>query len=85
MMKKSKQPNAIELEAELLRLNALVRRRRAQLARLEKCPNPDCECRLVWRDVVERTLAKQVGRVRRQVRQKPPKTPPPQPRSKTKS
>ena len=38
---------AMELESELFRLNALVRNRRAQLDRLEKCPNKDCQCRLV--------------------------------------
>ena len=64
---KSKQREAFELEAELLRLNTLVRQRRAQLARLEKCPHKDCECRTVWREVVEKNLAGQVGKIRRQV------------------
>lgn len=59
-----------ELEAELLRLNALVRQRRNQLARLESCPNKDCECRQVWKEVVEQKLAKQVGKIRKQVRGK---------------
>ncbi len=67
---KSKQRGAVELEAELLRLNTLVRQRRAQLARLEKCPHKDCECRLVWRQVIEQNLAQQVGLIRREVRGK---------------
>lgn len=54
-----------ELEAELVRLNLLVRERRKQLARLEKCPNKDCPCRFVWREHVEKNLAGQVGEVRR--------------------
>lgn len=65
---KSKQRQVLELEAELLRLNALVRQRRKQLAYLEKCPNKDCECRRVWHQVVEKDLAHQVGKVRRHVR-----------------
>jgi hypothetical protein len=68
---KSKQLQALELEDELVRLNSLVRARRAQLARLEKCPNKNCECRAVWREVVEKKLAGQVGRIRRQVRSGP--------------
>jgi hypothetical protein len=60
--------NATELEAELVRLNALVRERREQLARLEDCPNQTCPCRVVWRDVVEKNLATQVRKVRRNVR-----------------
>lgn len=64
---KSRPLDATELEAELLRLNALVRERRNQLARLKNCPNPDCPCRVVWRDTVEKSLANQVGRVRRNV------------------
>jgi hypothetical protein len=64
---KSKQHEAFKLEAELLRLNTLVRQRRAQLARLEKCPQKDCECRTVWREVVEKNLAGQVSKIRRQV------------------
>ena len=66
-MKNTKR-EAAELEAELLRLNTLVRERRQQLARLEDCPNKDCECRRVWREVVEEKLSRQVGKVRRQVR-----------------
>ena len=53
---KSKQAKTAELEAELLRLNQLVRERRSQLARLENCPNTDCECRRVWRQVVDKNL-----------------------------
>jgi hypothetical protein len=62
-----KTQEATELEAELLRLNALVRERRKQLARLEKCPNKDCPCRVVWRNHVEKNLAGQVGKIRRKV------------------
>lgn len=61
---------ATALEAELLRLNALVRERRKQLDRLEECPNKDCPCRVVWRDHVEKNLAGQVGAVRRRVKGK---------------
>ena len=67
-MMKRKQREALELEAELVRLNTLVRQRRQQLARLEECPNKDCECRRIWREVVEKDLARQVGKIRRQVR-----------------
>lgn len=65
---KNKAEQAAELEAELIRLNALVRARRKQLVRLQQCPNKDCECRAVWRDVVEKNLASQMGRIRRQVK-----------------
>jgi hypothetical protein len=64
----SKSREVIELEAELMRLNTLVRARRQQLARLAKCPNKDCQCRAVWRQVVEKDLANQMGRIRRQVK-----------------
>ncbi len=64
---KRKERQAVELEAELLRLNEMVRKRRAQLERLEKCPHKDCECRAVWREVVEQDLASQVGKIRRGV------------------
>jgi len=64
---KSKGREAADLEAELLRLNTLVRQRRAQLARLEACPNKSCECRKVWREVVEQKLAFQVGKIRKNV------------------
>lgn len=67
-MMKSTRRQALELEAELMRLNALVRQRRKQLAFLEKCPNRNCECRLVWRQVVEKNLRQQVGRIRRTVK-----------------
>jgi hypothetical protein len=60
-----------ELEGELVQLNALVRERRKQLVRLERCPNKDCPCRRVWRQVVEQNLASQVGEIRRRVRKKP--------------
>ncbi len=66
---KSKE-TAAELEAELIRLNTLVRARRKQLARLEQCPNKTCECRMVWREVVEKNLASQMGKIRRQVKGK---------------
>ncbi len=72
---KSKARDAAELETELLRLNELVRARRRQLARLEKCPNKDCECRTVWREVVEKNLAGQVGKIGRQVRVGPRNVP----------
>jgi hypothetical protein len=70
MTTNGKPREATELEAELLRLNALVRARRKQLARLDKCPNKDCPCRFVWREHVEKNLAGQVGKVRQQVRSK---------------
>jgi hypothetical protein len=65
-----KPQEATELEAELVRLNTLVRERRKQLARLEKCPNKDCPCRVVWRNHVEKNLAGQVGKIRRTVSSK---------------
>ena len=68
MIMNGKQREGTDLEAELLRLNALVRERRKQLARLAKCPNKDCPCRFVWREQVEKNLEGQVGRIRRQVR-----------------
>ncbi len=68
---KSKQREAAELEAELLRLNMLVRERREQLARLKDCPNPSCPCRVVWREAVEKDLALQVGKIRREVHGRP--------------
>jgi hypothetical protein len=70
MTTNGKSREATELEAELLRLHGLVRERRAQLARLEKCPNKDCPCRVVWREHVEKNLAGQVGKIQRQVRGK---------------
>jgi hypothetical protein len=62
---------ATKLESELVRLNALVRERRKQLARLKDCPNQQCPCRVVWQEVVERNLASQVGKIQRNVRSKP--------------
>ncbi len=70
-MKKSDQRDVIDFEAELVRLNTLVRERRKQLARLEKCPNKTCECRLVWREMVDKKLAGQMGKIRRQVHGQP--------------
>ncbi|HOX58876.1 MAG TPA: hypothetical protein P5205_16740 [Candidatus Paceibacterota bacterium] len=71
MRTNGKPPDATELEAELARLNALVRERRKQLDRLEKCPNKDCPCRFVWREHVEKNLAGQIGKIRREVRKAP--------------
>jgi hypothetical protein len=70
MITNGKQRSATALEAELVRLNALVRERRKQLVRLDKCPNKDCPCRFVWREHVEKNLAGQVGKIRQQVRDK---------------
>ncbi|HXP62733.1 MAG TPA: hypothetical protein VN829_19695 [Dongiaceae bacterium] len=70
-MMKSKKREVLELESELLRLATLVRERRAQLARLQDCPNPSCPCRAVWRDQVEKKLSSQVRKVRKQVRGTP--------------
>jgi hypothetical protein len=70
-MMNGKQRAATELEAELVRLSLLVRERREQLARLDKCPNKDCPCRFVWREHVEKNLAGQMGEVRRRLRGKP--------------
>jgi len=67
-MTNGKPPNATKLEAELAWLNALVRERRKQLARLEKCPNKDCPCRFVWREHVEANLAGQIDKIGRRVR-----------------
>jgi len=65
---KRTQRQAAELEAELIRLNTLVRARRKQLARLEHCPHKDCECRQVWREVTEKKLAAQVAKIRKTVK-----------------
>jgi hypothetical protein len=65
---KEKRPKTAELESELVRLTNLVRERRKTLVRLDKCPNTDCECRRVWREVVEKDLAGQVGKVRAHVK-----------------
>jgi len=67
---KSKPKQAAELEDELVRLTTLVRARRKQLARLATCPHKDCECRAVWREVMEKDLANQMGKIRRRVRTK---------------
>jgi hypothetical protein len=66
-MKSKDRATVVELEAELLRLNEMVRARRKQLARLAQCPHTDCECRQVWKQVVETKLASQVGKIRRGV------------------
>ncbi len=65
---KKKNTQVVELEAELLRLNNLVRQRRAQLERLKRCPNKDCECRAVWNEVIEQNLAGQVVKIRKQIK-----------------
>jgi hypothetical protein len=70
MIMNGKERVGADLEAELLRLNALVRERRKQLARLDKCPNKDCPCRFVWREHVEKNLEGQMGKIRQQVRSK---------------
>jgi hypothetical protein len=67
---KRKQQKPAELEAELTRLNELVRQRRKTLTRLAQCPNTDCECRVVWREHTEKSLAGQVGKVSRHVKAK---------------
>ena len=74
-----------DLEAQLVRLNALARERRKQLARLEKCPNKDCPCRFVWREHVERNLAGQVGKIQQQVRDKSAKLVAPKGRARQRS
>ncbi len=66
-LKKGRKQEIAELEAELLRLNELVRARRKQLARLRTCRQKDCECRMVWQEVVQRKLAGQMGKIRRKV------------------
>ena len=65
---KSTDQDPAELSAELERLNTLVRERRKQLAFLERCPNKTCQCRVVWREVVEKNLASQVGKIRKKIR-----------------
>lgn len=62
---KRKPLEKIELEEELLKLNALVRKRREQLARIQDCPNHDCHCRAVWKEQVEKGLEGQVRKIRR--------------------
>jgi hypothetical protein len=85
MITNGKQRVVTALEAELVRLNALVRERRKQLDRLEKCPNKDCPCRFVWREHVEKNLAGQVGKIRRHVRSKPLKLLKPKRRARQRS
>jgi len=70
MTTNGKPQEATDLEAELHRLSTLVRERRKQLVRLEKCPNKDCPCRQVWRNHVEKNLAGQVGKIRSKVSNK---------------
>ena len=53
-----------------MRLNLLVRERRQQLDRLDKCPNKDCPCRFVWREHVEENLTEKVAEISRRVRGK---------------
>jgi hypothetical protein len=60
-----------ELEAELLQLNSLVRERRKELVRLAKCPNKSCTCRLFWQKHVEKLLALQMRKIRREIRSGP--------------
>ena len=67
---KTKRHQIIELEAELLRLNSLVRDRRKELARLAKCPNKSCTCRLFWEEHIAKLLSLQMGRIRRGIRPK---------------
>ena len=57
MTMKSSDCGPAELESELIRLNSLIRARRKQLAFLQRCPNTDCECRAVWKEVTEKKLA----------------------------
>jgi len=64
---KSKKREVMKLEAELVKLNALVRARRHTLTRLQTCPNTTCECRVLWCNTTEKRLAKQVGKVRKVV------------------
>ena len=63
----SKPRETLALEAELIRLNALVRERRQQLARLKACPNPECPCRVVWKSKVDEGLAEQMRKIGKQV------------------
>lgn len=85
MITNGKPREGTDIEAELMRLNALVRERRKQLARLDKCPNKDCPCRFVWREHVEKNLAGQVGKLRRQVRDKSGKVSKPKSRARQRS
>jgi len=51
-----------------MRLNALVRERREQAARLEACPNPECPCRTVWQEKVDKGVASQMRKIGKQVK-----------------
>ena len=85
MITNGKTRQATDLAAELVRLNALVRERRKQLARLDKCPNKDCPCRFVWREHVEKNLAGQVGKIRQHVLGKSVKATKPKGRARQRS
>src|ERR1017187_2720623 len=85
MITNGKTRQATDLAAELVRLNALVRERRKQLARLDKCPNKDCPCRFVWREHVEKNLAGQVGKIRQHVLGKSVKATKPKVRARQRS
>lgn len=63
----TKTRQTIELEAELKRLNALVRERREFLASLVTCPNSDCPCRVEWKDRADKGLARQMRKIGKQV------------------
>jgi hypothetical protein len=67
MKKNSKKQEKVELESELMRLNELVRERRSDLARIQECPNETCKCRLLWNEQVDKTLASQVRKIRKQI------------------
>lgn len=56
-----------ELETELRLLTEMVRDRRKELARLQTCPNKSCQCRVVWREQVEKNMASQVRKIRRKL------------------
>lgn len=74
MKKNSKKQDKLELEAELMRLNELVRERRSDLARIAECPNETCKCRVLWTEQVDKTLASQVRKIRKQIVVKKTKT-----------
>jgi hypothetical protein len=70
---KSQQREILELETELVQLATLVRKRRKALERLRNCPNSNCQCRLVWSEQVDKNLARQVRKIRRQLGNSPAK------------
>jgi hypothetical protein len=70
---KNQQREILELEAELFQLATLVRNRRKALERLRNCPNKSCQCRLVWSEQVNKSLASQVRKIRRQLGNSPTK------------